>query len=70
MDVLCYCQTIVSYDVLQRIYGNDLGKHLHQKWKECNSNILFFYSRLDKVNKSKLIHWINTTTNSLSKLIQ
>lgn len=65
MELLCYCQTIISYDVLQDIYGNELGKHLHQKWEECNSNILHFYSRLDKVNKSKLIYWINTTTKTL-----
>ena len=65
MDLLCYCQTIISYDVLQDIYGNDLGTHLHKKWEECNNNILLFYSRLDKVNKSKLTNWINTTTKTL-----
>lgn len=55
-DVFIYLQSKFNKTICEEIFEED-SDHLFQKWTSCDYNIINFLSRLDEVNKQKLLMW-------------
>jgi hypothetical protein len=51
-------QNKFDIEMSYKIFGEDLGKHLYDKWIFCDSNLLEFIGILDFDNKEKLFEFI------------
>lgn len=47
----------------KRLFGEDLGAHIWQKYLECGSAVLYWYAELDSECKQKLVDRANEIYN-------
>lgn len=43
----------------EKVFGRNFGKHIYEKYLECDKHVLRFYGSLDKDCKSKLVNRVN-----------
>lgn len=55
-NILLSLQCNFNKNICDQIFGLD-SEHLYTKWISSNGNILGFISRLDDINKLKILTW-------------
>ena len=50
-------QTNFSYENCKKIFNSILSDHLWEKWVKTDNNIIKYLSKLDNINRSKILNW-------------
>ena len=58
----------LSPEICKVIFGEELGKHMWEKWNRSERNLIEFISSLDTVNRDKLFEWAKVLFNGDAKL--
>lgn len=59
-DFFMFIQGSMNMQLCLEVWGSTSSKHYWDKWVESRSNVVYFWNRLDAINKERLLdHYIS-----------